>query len=429
MKNLSIALKRSFSAAMLCLLTAVPVLAQELVEVVPLSLDELPELNYFPSPDGQRLLYHAGEADGPLTLLEVSTGDITLIELPEEEGIPVRLPSYGGSYFVPVQWSPDGSQFVFFGTDLVRLREGDLWVYTLETAEWTNLTDDGFAPDTLSDVMFGQIDPDPSAPFWMDAQAAWSHDGRSITFEQTPLIAGEDRPATGIAIANVETGEVRQVAILPRPERDLANMGSVTGLAWSLDDTSLYITVLGGRDDAYADGMYQLDIASGEFDKLQLPSEMSAALQNASGIPVENRILGAPLTLSPDGDQLLVWLGMTSGRFIYWPFIFDLASETFTPVVPFNDSGEVLGQDLTPQHTVWSPDGDSVLVLGVSHADDLDVADLLPDAENFVLGRYGVVADSFELLGRLPQLPAVPRSGAWGADGHVLLGGFQFQFE
>lgn len=405
-----------------------PAFAQDIGEVTDLFVTDFD--NSYPAPDGVHLVYQPADQHETLVLLDTRDGSRTAIPLPEEEGFSLRVPDYGGFYYTPLSWSPDSTKFAFTGADYWNFYEGDLWIYDLETESWTNATDDGYDARAFQSTFFRGEEVSSSRPLKLESQPAWSPDGQVIAFERYAY-QSDDPGVAMISLLDVATGEIQDVAPVPKGESEVPNMSTVSTLEWSPDGTQLYIGVGAIPSDPEVDGIYRLDIASGTVEKLLGPSALDGIFEGAAGTQTpEETLLFYPFRVSPDGDQLLLWGGWFGGGALYWPMIFDLESETLTPVVPFLSSDDAERQPGSPLNAVWSPDGEQVLVLSRLWEEN-DAPELLPVTEAaMLLGRYSSASGEFEVLGRLPvNNPAAGRFGEWNASGNVLLGNFHFTFE
>lgn len=418
------------AAALTFGLGTMTVSAQEVVDIEPIEIENRGGVpDYYPAPDGIHVIYQPRSQDTFLFLDNVHEGSRVQIPLPFEGENPVSVPAYNRSPFYSLRWAPDSTKFAFVGTDFRRLYEGDLWIYDLETETWTNATDDGYAGPAMQDVLMRE-EMIEGQPFSMEAQPSWSPDGRSIAFEQTIVTDNEASPTT-ISLLDVETGEIRELVEVPKSAPDARMLGTVVGLEWSPDGTTLYMSVFGVPRNAEIDGLYTLDVETGTLEKLLTPAQMDEVFIDFSRGTDDPPMFIVPMRISPTGGQLLMWVGDDVGfTELYWPFLYDLETETLTPVVAYEPADGEAIQQWIPQHVAWSPDGTQILSLSRTLVTGLDVPELLPiDGEPFLLGRYTIADGEFETLGQLPFFPAVPLMGEWGADGHVVLGGFRFTLE
>lgn len=411
-------------------LPALNVAAQDTVEVTPLVLENQLGTSYFPAPDGRHILYETGEPEPGLMLVDLAgESDPVFIALPQENGEPISFPVGDINYINRVSWSPDSTRFAVAGTDYQTLKEGDLWVYSLETSEWSNLTDDGYGPADFRAVIDEELEPE--TPFTLEIQPTWSPDGTQIAVERYSGLLEAPYQAA-ISVVDLETGEVRDLAPVPPREPDSNTVTGVGSMSWSPDGTGLYVAVMGTAADGQNDGIYYIDAVSGEMTQRLSYDTMIETYTEASGMTPEFRIWTSPIRVSPDGQHALLWIGAprnTTSHF-YWPFVLNLETNALAPLVSFEqwkqpESTLFAGQ--RPLYAAWSPDGQQVL-LGSLAALPPDTAPALTDENgNLLLARYDIQTGEAELLGFVSSEQMGPTNGVWSADNRAIIGGFEIQ--
>lgn len=386
-------------------------------------------LNFFPAPDGIHAIYQTAGSNPRLTLVDMSGAeDPVEIQLPrEEEDFPLSVPDYSGTYFTPLTWSPDSSLFAFVGTDYRRFYEGDLWIYDIEGHSWFNTTDDSQGAGALEDFLFDRAEP--GATLSVESEPAWAPDNSAIAFER--YVFSEDGPiGPTIALLDLYTGEVEDLVTLPQPESGESAMGSVIDLVWSPDATMLYVSILSATEDVSINGIYVVSVEEATIEMLLSAEDMVEALEDASGAEIGGRTWAAPMQLSPDGEQLVLWLSTQNGEVQDWAFIYEIEQEFLAPIIPFTGLVQGGSPNLIPLHTAWSPDSQSVLLVVRPSSVPLgDIPTLLPGSPSLVLARYTVQTGMYRPIGLLSARAAVPKIGSWSEAGQALIGAYQFTIQ
>jgi hypothetical protein len=209
----------------------------------PLAIPNDASPRLFPAPDGIHAAYERavrlnGHRDYYLCVLNGVTQ-----EEPQCALAPQPLPSGFEpdplSLLVPFRWSPDSTQIAAVGQPLGTQADTDLWLLDVESGEWRNLTDDGYEGALAAK----DGNPAPPAGVSIELQPVWSPDRTQIAVERTIINdAGSFAPST-LAVVDVASGEVRELGKLPGSADDVVDAGSVTGMDWSPDGSSLAVTV------------------------------------------------------------------------------------------------------------------------------------------------------------------------------------------
>ncbi|MCA9859023.1 MAG: PD40 domain-containing protein, partial [Thermomicrobiales bacterium] len=182
-----------------------------------------------------------------------------------------------------VVWSPDSTMIAFSEQAFITFEDGDLWVMDATTGTLTNLTDDGFDGNLLSQ-------DDEDITFWIDVAPAWTPDSQFITFSRSEF---ENSQHVGNVVAQV-----------PAAGGAIETLAEITDEApgvwyyrgeWSPDGARLYYSVTYQDPENPDNGIWVYDAGTG-----------TTALLAVSADPEE---LG-PLVLSQvssDGTRLLAW--------------------------------------------------------------------------------------------------------------------------
>ncbi|MBN1679897.1 MAG: PD40 domain-containing protein [Anaerolineae bacterium] len=323
-------------------------------------------------------------------------------------------------FFPPVRWSPDSTALALVGQPYLVLRDTDLGIADFKNQVYTNITDDNFE---------GNIFPDAAPGTTIDIQPTWSPDGSKIAIERQTLGEEGDFSNATITIIDVKTGEARDVANLPGHETYEFDSGSVISLDWSPDGTTLAVGVLHTRPDPVYDGVWLLDIDSGEWEQIVTVDAAGEFLGNQAENPIQ--IVTAPVEWSPDGARLLVWISdpmtQSEDNVCIWITI-DSGEITSLPLPVTTDAEHPAAW---PVQAAWSPDGSKLLVAALSLEPVSDDSALLldPNGEGARMAGiylFDVASGQRELLGYLPFQPSRMFKASWGTDGHVLISGYSF---
>ncbi|MBN1967176.1 MAG: PD40 domain-containing protein, partial [Anaerolineae bacterium] len=369
------------------------------------------------SPDGRYIFYTTREQlcrwDGALDQTEC-------LDLPEGGLLPSMISN--SRPFNPSAISPDGSRLAVVGGTLIYSSEGDLWIIDFTDESFTQLLDDG-VPEGDSISSSGG-NPAMTLP----VQPAWSPDGTQIAFEYTTTLANGDFAPSTLAVLDVASGAVRELTTLPGSQPGEIDLGSTYGLAWSPDGTTLAASFRHLDPDNTIDGIYLVDVATGETTQLFSRAALAAAEQTI--FPEGEHVAAYPLHWSPDGTRLLFWADHTCpGDFrCIWPFVADVTTGALLPVpLPLlpDSPPSIPTFSFGPLQAAWSPDGRALLVTTREAATyPGETIEMLVGEEGFLIvgvRLYDLETGEWRLLGHLPHVTAHWFTATWGPEGHVLI--------
>lgn len=409
---------------------ALSVGAQDTVTVTPLVFENSVSTGYFPAPDGRHLLYETDEPEPGLMLVDQDGENEPLfIALPQENGETIAFPLEATNHLNRVSWSPDSTRFVVAGTDYHHLKEGDLWLYTLEGAGWTNLTEDAYGPTDLMKIIQGELDFE--MPITNEMQPAWSPDGGQIAFERYQGWGGRPYQTT-ISVIDLDSGEIRDLAPFPQRSPESNTMGSAGALSWTTDGTGIYVVTMGTDIDGNLDGLYRLDIATSALDQLLSYNEIMQTYTDTTGQTPDYRVWTNPITVSPDGARLLMWVGSPgdSTTFRYWPFVYDIARDALSPLLSFREWENPPGTGMTnflPLYAAWSPDSESILLAARVPQNQNDLPVLVDAVGNLMLTRYDIITGGAESFGLLNWTGVGSTTAVWASSGDILLADYHLR--
>jgi WD40 repeat protein len=390
-------------------------------DVYPLSLSSGASARVFPSPDGQLVAYDSSirlnsHVDRYLTISTIAPDDEpAYFEKPED--LPRGFEADAASPYLPFAWSPDGTRLAVTSQPLVTLTDTDLWIFNLVDETWTNLADDGYS---------GAITAEQHAPAGtiIDVQPTWSPDGTKVAVERMVMRDDGQRGQARLTVIDAETGEARDLAGLPE-------LGTTTTLSWSPDGAALALTVLHQTPNTVTDGLWIVDVSTGDMHQQETLEEIAGALHEV--LPDLELTSVGPVAWSPDSTRLLLWAGQT-GRLpvMVLPLIVDLTSGDMTPLpIPAHprDTTEALG--LRPLQAAWSPDGEGVLIFTFGLHPDEDTTSLDPDVSN-VRGAVRLIRPESgisELVGYLPLGITPLYYAAWGEGNQAVIDGYHLTLQ
>ncbi|MBN1202289.1 MAG: PD40 domain-containing protein [Anaerolineae bacterium] len=369
------------------------------------------------APDGHHVAYGGLDV---LCIFDVLTAAEQCVEISKESGYSFSPEDY----FPSLRWSPDSSQIALVGVPYKFLRDTDLGLLDLSSLELLPLLDDGYTGNLL-------VSDDTSIAS-IETQPAWSHDGTMIAFEQVLFMLGSASMAR-IALLDVTTGDMRELTTLPGETEDKTDAGSTVGMAWSPDGTTLALSLRHMTPDLESDGIWLLDVESGELEQV-LSLQQTADLLEAD-YPQSDVYAAAPLSWSPDGARLQFWAGnpmaLTSMLLCFW---MNMDSREITRVeLPAHPNEPEGAQFIYPIQATWSPDGSMLLVAAreIEPIPGEEVVQLDPTRDNTAVSLYlfDVATGDRTLLGHLPLVPAPMFVAAWGPDGDVLIDGYHLKLE
>ncbi|RPJ01477.1 MAG: hypothetical protein EHM39_03250, partial [Chloroflexi bacterium] len=183
------------------------------------------------APDGRQAAYETDRADDETRLC--------VYDIPQQQERCIGLPReyrFSTTSFLPsLRWSNDSTAIATVGTPYLTLKDTDLGVVDLTSPEltFTNIEEDSFA----GTFVLGRdpMPPDVTVPSY----PAFSPDSSQIAFERTVVASDGQIGPAWISIIDVATGEVRDLSRLPGQELYERDMGSVLGLDWSPDGSTL----------------------------------------------------------------------------------------------------------------------------------------------------------------------------------------------
>lgn len=359
------------------------------------------------SPDGSTLAWQV--RDSGLAVYSFADQENTYYPWPETFR---RL----GRYSMP-SWSPDG-QFLAFNESVFDLAvESDLWLLDRAAGEIINRTDDGLLGRWF----------DFENPFSLDYLPTWNPATNDLYFFRSTRLDEGDK--TELYLMPVERDE-------PKLTADLTNDVPVVSIyrpaIISPDGTRLAFIVLGSDLEDPSNGVWLLDLKSGE------PEQIASATDLRSGLPEWQN---AQRGLFPD---VLLWAGndalvvqsldrQYSTGIFQMAYYVDLATQQATPITTFDDITEMselyTSDDSAspllriPRAGVVTPDGSTFLFLrhnlNRTYA-GISAVSLPPDGSAPL--KLGEIED-FD-IGLEATAPPV-----MSADGKALLYGYLFQFE
>ena len=396
------------------------------VSINALSLSSGASDRIFPAPDALSVAYDSSirlnsHVDRYFTISSVEPGDEpAYYDKPED--LPRGFEADATSFFVPFAWSPDSTRLAVTSQPLVTMTDTDLWIFEVATETWSNLVDDGYE-GTLT-VEAGGAAP---AGTIVDTQPTWSPDGTTIAVERTIMAEDGQFGAAQLVLVDAESGEARDLAAVP----GTASTGAITSMDWSADGTSLALIVRHQQPDAENDGLWLVDVASGEVRLLAPIAQIEDALHSVLA-DLEMTGVG-PVKWSPDGTRLLLWAGKVDGTPVQvWPFVVDAESgEIASAPIPAHPRDTDTARGLRPLQAMWSPDGQQLLIFTFGLHPDEDSTSLDPNNSSVrgALRLADVETGESQLLGYLPLGSTALYFAQWSADGHAVINGYHLVVE
>jgi hypothetical protein len=374
----------------------------------------------FIAPDGVQVAYEKRDEEdySAICVLNILLKAERCVSLPRES-------AYGfppSEYFPPMRWSGDSRRLALVGMPLRYFLDTDLGVIDLDRSAdaFRYLADDGYS---------GSLFPDPPLGVSVEVNPIFSPDGARIAVEQTLTGPGGRLSLTTISIFDLENGQIRAVTELPGHEAYEVDAGAVVSMDWSPDGTTLAVALRHLDLEPDYDGIWLVDVESGEMTHLVSVAEAVAAIQTV--YPGYEQILAAaPVRWSPDGTRLLFWAGDAGSRIAkIWAFWVELDTGDIRAVpLPetLHDTEEL--RTIWPMQAAWSPDGQTLLVAArvLAMPDANELVPLVESDEPMWTAIYLVDVESrgYALLGHLPRDIAPLFDAAWGPDNDVIAGGF-----
>ncbi|MBW4436451.1 MAG: hypothetical protein KME04_04915 [Pleurocapsa minor GSE-CHR-MK-17-07R] len=313
--------KRLMAVAATALLIALPLSAQsgdtasfEAVEAASL-FSEIP-WGVSLSPGGALL---AGIVEGRLCIVEIESAEERCAPMPEGVNSAVN-----GSPDNPgLIWSPDESHLVMTEDVLRMFQDSDIWVFDVAASAFENVTEDGVegglifgeeSAGTLLDYMPAWGDSDTLYFFRSDYQPNME-DSSMLLYRYTLSTASLD------LMADV-TDEIGWLSVYYRPQV-------------SPDGTQMVLPVFAGDPEAPANGLWLIDLVSGEVEQLAAKADIALAIQADEDarflVPVNpqwvNGGRAVMVTITDYGNQASV-----PTNFVY----IDVATGALTPMIDFS---------------------------------------------------------------------------------------------
>jgi dipeptidyl aminopeptidase/acylaminoacyl peptidase len=289
---------------------------------------------------------------------------------------------------------------------------------------FTNLADDGFS----GTMGLGDFDP----KMMIEMNPDFSPDSTQIAVERTGVTAEGRLAQSTLTIFDIGTGEVRDLSKLPGYEEYEVDSGSIIGMDWSPDGSTLAVALRHVTPEALYDGIWLVDVAAGTWTRIVTLDDIHANMLPLFG-NTPDTLLSAPVRWSPDGSRLLIWTD-DPGPYVglQWIFWFDLESGDITPIdLPSTDSDWPNPRMMWPTQAVWSPDSSRILIAAhlAAPQDSMGAVPLVETDEALVTALYliDVPSGNRVLLGHLPHEAAPAFIAAWGPDGDVIAGGYSFK--
>jgi dipeptidyl aminopeptidase/acylaminoacyl peptidase len=201
---------------------------------------------------------------------------------------------------------------------------------------------------------------------------------------------------------------------------------------WSPDGSTLAVSLRHPALDPTYDGIWLVDVATGETGHLVTVSGAESALQVI--FPEGSILVAAPVLWSPDGTRLLFWAGdpmsYVGGLWCFW---IDLDTREITAVpLPSHPDDQENQRMIWPYQAVWSPDGGTLLVAARQLMLPPDEARVplyrnIEAGEQMALYVIDPAIGESTLLGHLPFEPAPLFRAAWGPDGDAIIAGYHLR--
>ncbi len=393
----------------------------------PVSLSEtlagfntLPHLIYI-APDGRHVAYGVKD-DNAVCSVDIPTRQESCVALPPE----LRYAFPLEDIFPAMRWSTDSTKIALVGVPYKYFYDADLGLadFSGPVPTFTNLADDG----VVGGMHPGSFDP----AMTLEVNPAFSPDSTQIAVEQTGVIPERQFAQSTVSIFDLATGEVRDLSMLPGNKIYQVDAGSVLSIDWSPDGTTLAVALRHVQIEPLYDGIWLVDIASGQWTRQVTPAGALAAMQTIYP-GIDDIFAATPVRWSPDGSRLLFWAGnpsaMNSRPWVFW---LDLESGYVTPIeLPAHPNDPSNFRLIWPYQAVWSPDGSQLLVAARLETPP-EPEEAMPLVETdgalgMALYLIDISSGDLTLLGHLPLELAPIYVAAWGPDGDVIAGGFSFK--
>ncbi len=378
----------------------------------------LPTRVFF-APDGRQVAY--GGPDDQICTLDLVSLDERCLALDRE--LAYSFPN--NDFYPPLSWSPDSTKLALVGLPLQYFSDTDLGIVDVPSMTFTNLSDDGYSGRLV-------LKPE-SAGADIETQPVFSSTGQ-LAVERSQITPEGNAGESAIAVVDLASGDIREVAPLPGHDEYETDIGSVVGMDWSPDGSTLAVSLRHRILDPVYDGIWLLGVASGEWTRLVTPADGLVALRTIYPDTYEDAIqMLAPIRWSPDGSRLSFWagdIGNYAGHL--WGFWIDLATGDISaiPVIARTQDGpdELLPW---PFQAAWSPDGSALLVAfrlvtPPSPGDEIRLDPASEEVSGAALYVIDMASQAATLLGHVPMRPAPSLVAVWTPGGSVIAGGYSF---
>jgi hypothetical protein len=406
--------------------TAAIVFAQPRITATPLTLPRDASKRVFPSSDGRQVAYARsvrvnGHSDHFVCVSDATApGESTCVAPPEQ--LPTGFEPAPLSLFVPLSWSPDGTRLAVSSQPLASAQDTDLYVLDIATQTWQALAQDKYE---------GPLAAAPAGTI-IDAQPAWSPDGNAIVVERSAIVANGRPGKAAITRLDARTGEATTLSAVPGTENLETDAGSVAGMAWSPDGKQIAASVRHQRFDEASDGVWLF--STDGLEPRQLVGAAAAIEAFTSVYPAVTPDVLGPVFWSPDGKQVLFWVGTSKGTpALNWPMWVSVETGQITVLdLPRLAADTDDKRAIRPLQAAWRPDSLSLLVFALGMNPDTPVTPLNTDGARPRTSVFRVEAASgtTTLLGNLPQSTTIPLYYAMvGKGGDAILGGYHLKME
>lgn len=283
-----------------------------------------------------------------------------------------------------ISWAPDGSALVFSERAAQFIIDSDLWLFDIESASLTNLTDDGLSgglPTAAEDAL--------DEPFLVDLAPAWSPDGSTIAFVRWEHPGVGDTPIS-LMLLDVETGDVTESLLV---DESVALFDGYR-LEWSASGSTIFASASASDAPDELSGVWAIDPENGDATNL------ASAGEEFNGAPP------SLVAVSPAGNALVIsYPAFISGTRTPEDgsgyALLDLDSGDVTPIEPDDAYAGEYSVVVGPN---FSPDG-SALIFGVRQPSE--VAGFVI-ARDIASGDETVLAELPEAVYPITSDPSVP---------------------
>lgn len=268
------------------------------------------------SPGGTLL---AGVVDEQLCIVEIDTAEERCTPMPEGVNSAVMGPPDSPG----LVWSPDESHLAMTEDILRLLLDSDIWVFDVAANTFENLTDDG--------VEGGFVFDEDNAGALLDYMPAWGDSDTLYFFRSDYQVNREDSSMLlyryTLSTASLDlmadvTDEIDWLSVYYRPQV-------------SPDGTQMVLPVFAGDPEAPANGLWLIDLVSGEVEQLAAKADIVLAIQAAEGarflVPVNPQWVNGGraviVSIRDYGSQANV-----PSNFVY----VDVATGALTPLIDFS---------------------------------------------------------------------------------------------